>query len=225
VRRPLALLLLLVLALPALALAGHKDPKEQFTPADRRKATSLVLVRGDFVAGWKKTPSTPDDDKHYDCGGYDPDASDLVLTGKAEADFEHKDGIPSVYSFAGVYKTRAHAAASWTRTVKPALVTCLATLFREGLEAEGLKVALGARGRIAFPKVAPRTAAYRIAMRITVEEGGKATHVPVTMHLIALGHGRGEAGLMTIAPGAGLAPGDLRAFARLTAKRMAAAKL
>jgi hypothetical protein len=184
-----------------------------------------VLKRGDFVAGWKKTPSGKDEDTHFDCPGYDPNGSDLVMTGEAEADFEHTQGFPAVFSFASVYKTRANALASWTRGVKPAMATCLAKILEDGLEEEGMQVAITGRGKIAFPKLAPRTAAYRISLRVTVTASGQTTQVPMTMHVVALGHGRGEAGLMTLGVGKGLALADLRAFAGMMAKRLAAAKL
>jgi hypothetical protein len=62
--------------------------------------------------------------------------------------------------------------------------------------------------------------------RITVEPPGEApVKVPVTLHLIAIGHGRGEAGLLTSGVGTGVQMADLRAFARLVASRLAAAKL
>ena len=51
--RRLALVLLVVLAVPALALAADTDPKKRINPADQRKARSIVLKRTDFVAGWK----------------------------------------------------------------------------------------------------------------------------------------------------------------------------
>lgn len=120
----------LVLAVPALALAGHTDPKKQITAADQRKAASIVLRRTDFAAGWKKTPATPDTDDHPSCPGYDPNQSDLILTGEVEVEFEAAAGIPSVSSLANVYKTRRDALAAWTRSAKPALAPCLARLFK-----------------------------------------------------------------------------------------------
>lgn len=225
VRRRLAAVVLVVLALPALALASHRDPKEQFTPADQRRAASIVLKRSDFVAGWKKTPSTPDDDSHLDCPGYDPNGADLVLTGEAEADFEAPGGFPAVFSFANVFKTRAHANASWTRAVKPALATCLAKLFKEGLESEGHKAAITRSGKIAFPKVSPRTAAFRVVMKVTVTENGTSTTVPLTLYVVALGHGRGDVGMMAMGFGNSVPLDNVRTLAAVLAKRLAAAKL
>lgn len=224
VRRRLAILLLACLVAPALALAADTDPKKKLTPADQAKARSIVLKRSDFVAGWKRVPPSPDSD--LTCPGFDPDGSDLTLTGDAEADFEHTQGLPAVFSFAEVYVSKADALASWTRTVKPAIARCVAHFFREGVEEEGGKVTIVKQGRIAYPKVAPRTAAFRVVARLTVEQPGQApAKVPVTIHLIALGHGRGEAGLMTMGIGNGVPAADLRAFAKLMAARLAAAKL
>ena len=224
-RRRLAVVLVVFLALPALALASHKDPKKQITPADQRKAASIVLKRSDFVAGWKKTPSSPDDDSHLDCPGYDPNGADLILTGEAEADFEAAGGFPGVYSFSNVFKTKAHANASWTRSVKPALATCLARVFKQALESEGHKATITRTGKIAFPRLSPRTAAFRVVMNVTVTEGGESTTVPFTMYLVALGHGRGDVGLMTMGFGNSVPLNEVRTLSSVLAKRLAAAKL
>lgn len=224
-RAAAAVLLSLVLALPAVALAAHKDPKEQIDPADQRKATSVLLKRTDLAAGWRKVPSASDDDTHFDCAGYDPDGSDLVQTAEAEADFERAGGFPAVYSYADVYKTKAHALAAWTRTVKPAMAKCLATLFKQAIEADGGKVAITAAGRIAFPALAARTAAYRVSLKVSMTENGETTTVPLTLYAIAFGGGRGEAGVMAIGFGNSVPISAVRSLAQLTAKRFAAAKL
>jgi hypothetical protein len=225
VRRRLAAVLLLALVLPALALASHKDPKKQLNAADERRAASVLLKRSDFAAGWKKVPSTPDDSSHFDCPGYDPNGSDLILTGNAEADFERAGGSPGVYSTVDVYKTEAMARAGWARTVKPALVRCLAALFKKQFEGEGAKVAILRQGTLAFPKVAPRTAAFRMAMRTTFTENGETRSVTLTVSIVVVGKGRGEAGLLSMSVGEPIAVADLRAFAKLFAQRLAAAKL
>ncbi len=223
--RRLALVLFVVLAVPALALAADTDPKERFTKADLAKARSIVLKKTDFVAGWKKVAST-DDDSDFTCPGFNPDGSDLTLSGEAEADFEHADGLPAIFSFAEIYASKRDALASWARTVKPALVRCIAHAFREGAGESGGKVTIAKQGTIAFPKVAPRTAAFRVVARMTVERPGQdPVTVPFTIHLLALGHGRGDAGIMAMGVGNGIALSDLRAFAKLTAGRLAAAKL
>ena len=171
VRRRLAAVLLAGLAVPALALASHQEPKRQISAADERKAASIVLRRADFTAGWKKLPSSPPDHSHLDCPGYEPSEADLVLTGDAEADFEHQQGFPTVYSFSDVYRTAANARSSWSRGVKPALAACMAKTMKDTIEEEGgAQVKVVSVGRIAFPKLAPLAAAFRAVLRVTVTE-------------------------------------------------------
>jgi hypothetical protein len=217
--------LLAALVLPAAALAADTDPQKRPTAADKRKAASIVLKRADFVAGWKRAPVSSDSDGEFSCPGYDPDQSDLVLTGEAEAEFNGPQGIPSVYSVANVYRTRREATAAWTRSDKPGLVPCIAKTMKAEFAKSGGKVSITKQGRVAFPRYAPRTLALRFAFGVAVTEAGKTSTVPLTIHIVVLGHGRGDAMLMTVAYGSGVPPADLRAFAKLTAQRLAAAKL
>ena len=225
-RRRLVLLLLVVLALPAtLALAADTDPKKQINPADQRKAASIALKRSDFPAGWKKASGRPKTNADAGCPGYNPDQSDLVLTGEAMAEFEGAEGIPSVSSATNVYKSRREAQAAWSRSAKPALAPCLARLLERELAKTGVKASVTKSGKLAFPKLAPRTIAYTVVLTVTVTQAGQQTKVPFTIHIVGLGNGRGDALLMTVGFGGGIPMADLRAFAKLTASRLAAAKL
>jgi hypothetical protein len=224
VPRVLAALVALCIAVPAIALAANTDPRKQITRADQAKARSVLLKRSDFVAGWKLQP--PASETPVACAGYDPNESDLTVTGEASADFTYTGGFPFVSSSSEVWKSKADALASWTRSVKPALGRCLAHVIQEEAKKDGGKLTIVSYGRMVFPKVAPRTVAYRIVTRLLVEEPGKApAQVQITVHVVFMGYGRADAGLYSFAPGTGLAAGDLRAFARLIAARMAAAKL
>ena len=79
---------------------------------------------------------------------------------------------------------------------------------------------------MSFPKLAPRTSAFRVVASLVVEKAGEApVKVPITVHLIALGQGRGDVVLLAMGFGNGVATSDLRGFATLTARRLAAAKL
>lgn len=225
-RRLIVALVVLLLAVPALALASHTDPKREINAGDQRKATSILLKRSDFAAGWSKEPNQPDnDDDHLSCPGYNPNESDLVLTGDAEASFVRSGGFPTVFSGVNIYKTRANALASWTRGAKPALAPCFARLMKKEIEADGAQVTITRAAVVAFPKLAPRTIAYRIVLKVTVTEGGEKTTVPFTVNLVGVGNGRGDATLMTMGFGNGVAPADVRGFAKLLAQRLAAAKL
>jgi hypothetical protein len=224
VPRVLAALVALCIAVPAVALAADTDPRKRLTAVDEAKARSLLLRRTDFAAGWKRVPPTPDTNET--CPGFNPDNSDLTLTGDAQANYEHAQGFPRVASSSEVYVSKADAVASWTRSVKPAFARCLAHFFRKGVEKDGGKVTIVSQGRIAFPKLAPRTAAFRVVARITVEQPGQApVTLPFTIHVIGLGQGRGDAGLLFAGFGGGVPVADQRFFAKLTASRLAAAKL
>lgn len=225
-RRWLALVLVAVLAVPVVALAaGPRDPKRQINATDERKATSIVLERADFAAGWKRTtsPSTNDD---VSCPYYKPDGSDLTITGDAESEFERAGGIPSVFSYADVYVSAKDAAAAWTRTVKTAAARCFADFFKKAAAADPKVTVTGITyGKLAFPKLAPRTAAFRIGMTMNVTQGGETTKLPIAVHVVVVGRGRAEAGVFTFAPKPGVAAAELRAFAKLLAARMKAAGL
>ena len=222
--RRLLLLVLVVLALPALALAAATDPTKQINPVDQRKAASIVLLRpAVLVPGWKKVAVIPNTAADPGCPGYTSDQSDLILTGESSNNFE--GGATKVGLESNVFKTRRDALASWTRLVKPALAPCLARLLKQGIESVGGKVTIVKSGSIAFPKFAPRTAAFRVSMNVSYTNAGKTTTAPFTVHVIALGNGRGDASLLAFGLGNGIPSADLRAFAKLVAERLAAAKL
>jgi hypothetical protein len=222
--RVLAALLVLCVAVPAIALAADTDPKKRINAADQAKARSILLRRTDFPTGWKALP--PSVGEPIVCPGYAPKASDLTLSGLANADFIHTQEIPSVSTTSEVWASKADALASWTRSVKPALPRCLAQVFRDAVKKAGRKLTIVSYGKIAFPTVAPRTAAYRIVMRLLVEQPDQSSvQVPLTMHAILLGRGRADVSLLTFGVGSGVPLSDVRAFAKLLASRMAAAKL
>lgn len=223
VSRRLALLLLVVLAVPAIALAADTDPKRKINGADERKAASIVFKRTDFSSGWSRTSTPNSDDDDLNCSFYHPDGSDLTLTGDAEAEFQRTGGFPSVLSYADVYATAKDAASAWSRTVKPALARCLAQFFQREVAGPGTKITVVNHGKIAFPRLAPRTAAFRIVVRMVVTQNGHTTTVPLTLHIVVLGRGRAEAGFLSFAPSPGIAGTDLRAFGTLLAERMKAA--
>jgi hypothetical protein len=219
VGRRLAVLLAACLAVPVLALAAEGEPKKRIVPADQKRAAAVVLKRTDLAAAWKRV-RTPDSGDDLKCSGFNPDESDLTLTGESESEFESTDGTRYVASFSSVYVSVKDALASWARSVKPALARCAAQFFREGIAAEGGKTTILRQGRVAFPRVAPRTAAFRVTARVTFTEAGEATTIPFTIQLVALGRGRGDAGLMAMGPGAGIPAPQLRAFARLLSTRL-----
>jgi hypothetical protein len=225
VARPILVLLLAgCLVLPALALAADTDPQERYTAADKAKARSLLLKRGDLVAGWKQSPAAKADDSSddYKCAGYDPDLSDLTETGEAEVEFSHRSGA-MIFSYASLMKSPEQAVVSWRRGNTPAFARCLAQVVTQGLSDADADAKVTSYGRMPFPKLAPRVAAFKVAFTVSAPEFEKP--VPFTFHVVILGSGRAEVALIAMAPFAGLAAADLRALGNVLAERMAAAKV
>lgn len=216
-------LLVLCIAIPAVALAADTDPRKHITAADQATARSIVLTRSDFAAGWKKVAAPPDSDAT--CPGFNPDQSDLTLTGEAEVVFEHAQGLRSVASYSEIYATKDEAVKSWTRSDKAAAARCMGYFFREGATDKTTQVKIVSAGRMAFPKLAPRTTAFKVVARLAITNAGKTTTLPVTIQFIALGRGRGDTAMLVISPGPGVPTAELRAFGKLLAARLAAAKL
>ncbi len=94
-------------------------------------------------------------------------------------------------------------------------------MLREVFAKDGGVAKVTRSGRLAFPKAAPRVAAFRVAATVTLP--GLAQPLPLVMHLVVLSRGRAQVALMAMAPGRGVAEGDLRAFAHLLGRRLATA--
>ena len=168
------------------ALAATGDPLKRHTAADMAKARSIVFTRAELGAGWTRatTPQTSDSPR---CSYFRIDESDLVETGYAESTFNHPSGA-TIGSEASVYRTVAQARTTWSRHVRPALARCLADEIRREAAKDGATVRIVGTRRLPFPTVSPRTAAYRIAARLTPT--GAAAEIPLTYDLVFLERGR-----------------------------------
>lgn len=199
-RRVLVLVTVCVAAVAAVAaaFAANGEPQKKHTPADMASAKGVVLRVSDFPSTWKHAASTSSDNGAPRCkNGFEPDESDLVETGTADSpDFSL--GLRYVGSSAGVFRTAAMAQASWDRVNKPGLLPCLASIFEKGATGNGTKATVTAKGALPFPKLAPRTAAYRIAVKVT----SGATTLTGVVDIVLLGKGRVDAVLLYTAFGA-----------------------
>lgn len=213
VRRSLAVLLVLLLALVAAsmggaALADRGDPKERFNRADQARAKSMLLRASD-LAGFTARPGGSSDTDFY-CRALDE--SDLTVTGKAESP-QFTAGAAFVTSQAYVYARVADSNASWRRGTSAAGQRCL----REGLRRElsGTNIKLVSFGKLSFPRLGPRSVAFRV---VAAQQG-----VRIYLDLLAVQNGRAQAAVVL---GSGLTPPpratEVR-FGRLVAARMAKA--
>ena len=159
------------------------------------KARSVVLRVADFGPGWKSTPSTSGGGSPR-CKDFDPDESDLVETGTADSP-EFGLGLRYMTSTAGLYKTSAQAQASWNRVVKPGLLGCLGSIFQKGANTPGVTTKILTKGTLSFPKLASRTAAYRI----TFSSASQGLTLKGAIDLILLGKGRIDAVMISVSFG------------------------
>jgi hypothetical protein len=153
----------LVLTATAIAaLDRHpRDPREAFTASDRAWAQRIVLKRSD-LPGWRASRSPADETR---CATFDPDMSDLTLTGKAESpDLER--GPLLVTSAAEIFRSEREAAVSFRRGARPQLIRCLHEAFRRGVGSQ-VSVRLVSGRVVAAPPVGDRRFAVRLVWTIT----------------------------------------------------------
>ena len=204
------LCLLLALVAVGVAAAARGDPQERFTPADQARARAMLLRKADFGPGWKASKPSDDEDDFY-CKALDE--SDLVLTGEGESlDFEKKAVFAGSVSY--VYETSRQSAESWRRSTSAAGLRCAERYFRYLAKSEGYPRLVSLR-RIAFPRLAPQTAAFRITFKVET--------TPMIMDLIMMRDGRAQAGPVVGGTPSAFPRAEEVRLAKLIAGRMATA--
>jgi hypothetical protein len=185
------------LALAGTAGAAATGPQVQIAPADQAWAQSILLGTADLGAGWSALSNgggdAGDASASMLCPGFNPDESDLVVTGgSGSPNFMRRDGAV-VSSAATVWQTPEHAQADWDRMVQPQLLDCLGSAVTAG-STKKLRIVIRGKGQRQFPGVATRTTAYRLALsfRTSRKVKGKLKKiaVPATFDLVLLGNGR-----------------------------------
>jgi hypothetical protein len=161
--RTLVTVAFLALIATGAALAASGDPQKHYTPADTAKAKNVVLKLSDLPAGWAGKKSTGSGG-HLQCKSFKPDESDLVKTGNADS-YDFSKGLYFIESSASIFRSAAQAQASWDRVVRPGLLTCLRSIFEQGASSGAATTTATGQGALAFPKLAPRTAAFRITFQ------------------------------------------------------------
>jgi hypothetical protein len=206
----------LSIAVIALVTAGTAlaagDPQRRHTAADQARARAAVLRVSD-LAGWKTqraampTPGTR-------CRSYSPNLSRLVETGAA-ASRQFSRGRWTTSSDVRLFATPDQAAAAWKELASGRMLSCVREAFAS---TPTIHVRALSNRRLPFPRLAPRSVAFRSSFRLT----GFADPKPFrgTFDLIVLGRGRALAALATSADG-GTFPATLeRHLAALIASRL-----
>lgn len=213
-RLGIATVLSLGLASAALAANPH-EPQKRLNAHDQAWARKIVLTRADLPGGgWLGQTSS---DEKSTCRSFNPDESALTETGRGQS-LEFSRNGSFVTSMAGIFLTPAQAQRSWNLEVEPGILDCFAEGLKEAQTGEA-KITIVSRGRLAFPRFAPRTAAFKVRLLFNVQ----GVKLYADLHLVCLGRGRANAAFMTLSAGRPLTPlpaGLDRALASRVAERL-----
>ena len=203
------------------AAAADGEPRKVLTEQGQATATSIVLKRVDLPATFsmQRRPDEPLP-KGVRCDALDE--SDLTVSGDAQSPDFALTG-PGIYvtigSSAQVYRSLREAALSWTRGNAAQTTRCFADIVRLSAPREQNMKIVSSK-RLSFPKVAPRTIAFRVVAELTLPGNRR---VRAYVDAVVLQHGRIQSGLVFTSLGRPLGRAEELGLASLLALRMAKA--
>jgi hypothetical protein len=203
----------------AVALAGG-GPQIKYTGADQSAARAAVIHRSDLPgAGWYGYFQRPATAELYPnvCGKFQPDDSDLVVTGADTSTWANpNDPLSTITSKAIVLKTPHMTRLDWRRTQQPSpAAACDAYVLTQGLAAAKIPGKLISYRRVAFPHVAGRTVAYRY---IYAYSRGKPT-IRLVVYVVYADSGRTKIWLAALSAESFLNSGYVARLARILVGR------
>jgi hypothetical protein len=207
---------LLAVALAAAVLAGAATaapapaPVRKQTAKDMKLAHGALLVPADFGKGWtaSKLSTRP---QTLSCPGFAPDLHGVVETGTASRTFRGATA-QGVGQAVWVYRSSEQARLVWSRSVGKGLLGCLVGAARH---AGGLTVTRIASGELVVPKLAARSAGFRLI--VTARVKGRTLKLYYDTLLLAAGRTVTE---LTFGSSAPIASAVELTLARATAKRL-----
>jgi len=187
--KPLVAFFAALLLAPA-ALAD--DPTLRIDPSDQAWAARALLRASDFGPDWQGGRTKPSRPKGPDCPGFEPKASDIVVTGHANASFKNARAGVQVSLDVQLLQNADSVQTDFARTIQPKLPACLEYEFKRGPNNfESVHVE-----RVDVPSVGSVSAHYRAT--IAVRAHGRTARV--ISDFLFFGHGRLEYSLNVVAP-------------------------
>lgn len=175
------------------AAAAAGDPeKRDIRPADQAWAARATLHARDIPSGFTASrPSSTKNNGPLTCPGFQPDLSDLTITGEALSPLFQSPAGTTIFASAEVYKSVHDEREAWRRTARREALRCVA---RElgSISASGLRVTVTQRLVRVPPRVGERTISFRIKATIT----GQGLTIPTWIDLLAVARGRADATLL-----------------------------
>ena len=175
----------------------------------------MLLRKADVGPGFKASKPSDDEFDFY-CEALD--ASDLVLTGEAESlDFEKENEARYLSAGSGseVYETKAQSAESWRRGTSVAGMKCMEAGFRKLAKEIGRGTTFASLRKVAFPRIAPDTAAFRVVFKVVT--------TPMIMDSVVMRNGRAQAWTLVFGVPSAYPSAEQERLSRIVAERMAKA--
>jgi hypothetical protein len=192
VTRRLCLALLGATIVVSSAAAAAGDPeKRDIRPADQAWAARATLHARDIPAGFTASRPSSTNNGPLTCPGFQPDLSDLTITGEALSPLFQSPAGTTIFASAEVYKSVHDEREAWRRTARREALRCVA---RElgSISASGLRVTVTQRLVRVPPRVGERAISFRIKATIT----GQGLTIPTWIDLLAVARGRADATLL-----------------------------
>lgn len=210
----------LVAVAAAWASGTNKEPRH-YTAADQALARSIVLTQADLGSAWKGGTKKVDTSPPPTCPNFNPQQSDLLVTGDAESEFSDSAAGVQYDSEAQILQTAHMVQLDWQRSIpQPGLLTCLRSILKKSLPANETIISVA---RVAIPKLATYSAEIRVVINV---HSSTAKDVPVMIDELLVGRNRAEITLTTTSPYAERGPveqSELRLAKLLVAREPATA--
>ncbi len=173
----------MLLALLLVPAAMADSPTLRIDAGDQTWAMQTLLKSGDFGLGWRGGMTRSTKPAGPSCPGFDPKASDLVVTGHANARFQNPRAGVQVSLETQVLESVDAVRTDFARTIQPALPGCLAYQLERDPSITAVTVE-----PLDFPKLGSVTAAYRATITVRV----KGRTAKVLSDFVFFGNGRLE---------------------------------
>jgi len=151
-----SLLAAALVALGLSAVARADGPRVRIRSADQARAVAALLERSDFGSGWQGGETNASSLGAPSCPGFDPEQSDLVVTGHADARFTFAAGDVVLDQDVEVLSSVAAVRKDFARTISGKLPPCLAYQIERAPNVVSATVT-----KMPFPPTGSVSAAYR----------------------------------------------------------------
>ncbi len=190
-RLGLALLGAAVIAAGAAAAPG--DPERRaIRPADQAWARRANLHPADVPAGYTASRAGSNQNKGpLTCPGFQPDLSDLTITGEALSPvFQNRAGT-TIFSAVEVYSSVRDEHEAWRRTARREALRCVARMMNQ-LSLQGVRVIVTSRVVRPAPRLGERSISFRIAAKVEAQ----GVTIRAWFDLLGTAQGRADASLL-----------------------------